>query len=107
MGHPNADLFNIVMGRSVHNGIEQRNDGFTTLEGKSLLPDVLGVQEGFESFCLVEFAQDTQLLFPRHSFVRDLDAFLNPVPLLWVLDVHVFDTHGAAVGITQHAQDVS
>ena len=38
--------------------------------------------------------------------VRALDPVLEPAPLLRVLDVHVLDADGAAVGVAQHAEDV-
>ena len=39
--------------------------------------------------------------------VRLLDALLDPAALLGVLDVHVLDAGGAAVGVAQDAEDVA
>ena len=39
--------------------------------------------------------------------VRTLDALLDPLALLGVLDVHVLDADGAAVRVAQHAEDVA
>ena len=39
--------------------------------------------------------------------VRALDAVLDPLALLRVLDVHELDAGGAAVRVAQHAQDVA
>ena len=36
-----------------------------------------------------------------------LDALLDPAPLVRVLDVHVLDADGAAVGVAQDAEDVA
>jgi hypothetical protein len=51
--------------------------------------------------------QDAQLLLAWRLGVRALDALLDPAPLLGVLDVHVLDAGGPAVGVTQHAEDVA
>ena len=68
-------------------------------------PDELGLQERLERLGLVELEQDAQLLLARRLAVRLLDALLDPAPLLGIHDVHVLDAGGAAVGVTQDAQD--
>ena len=51
--------------------------------------------------------QDPQLLLAGRLRVRLLDALLDPAALLGVLDVHVLDADGAAVGVAQDAEDVA
>src|SRR5690606_32037952 len=77
------------------------------LEAEALLPDELRLQEGLERLGLVELEQDPQLLLARGLDVRLLDPLLDPPALLGVLDVHVLDADGAAVGVTQGAEDVA
>jgi hypothetical protein len=87
--------------------VQECDDGLAALEREALLPDVLGLQEGLEGLRRVEAAQDPQLLVAGHLLVRDLDALLDPLPLLGVLDVHVLHADGAAVGVAQDAQDLA
>src|SRR6187402_2280366 len=76
-------------------------------EAEALLADVLGLQERLERLCLVELAQDAELLVVAGLLVLDLDVLLEPGALLGVLDVHVLDAARAAVGVAQHAEDVA
>src|SRR5699024_11029587 len=55
----------------------------------------------------VQPAQDAQLLVGGQLLVGDLDPLLNPGALLGVLDVHVLDADGPAVGVPQDAQDLA
>ena len=48
-----------------------------------------------------------QLLVAVRLGERDLDALLDPAPLLRVLDVHVLDADAAAVRVAQHAEDLA
>jgi hypothetical protein len=40
-------------------------------------------------------------------FVGSLDLFLDPLALFWVLDVHVFQTNSAAVGVTEDSKNLA
>ena len=83
----------------------QRDRRLAALEAEPLLADELGLQEGLEGLGLVELEQDPQLLLAGRLLVRLLDALLDPAALLGVLDVHVLDADGAAVGVAQDAED--
>ena len=74
---------------------------------KRFWPDVFRLKEGLERLGHIEPVQDVELLFAGDFGVRALKAFLNPLPLHRVGDVHVLDADRAAVGIAQHAQDVA
>ena len=69
-------------------------------------PDELRLQEHLERLGHVQPGQDAQLLVVVGAPVRPLDPRLDPGPLLGVLDVHVLHADGAAVGVTQHAEDL-
>ncbi len=94
-------------GRGLEDAVEQRDDRLAALEGEPLLADVLGLQERLERLGGVEPAQDAQLLRAVGLRVRALDPRLDPLALLGVLDVHVLDADGAAVGVAQDAEDVA
>lgn len=51
--------------------------------------------------------QDPQLLLALRCGARTLHPVLEPLALLRVLDVHELDAGGAAVRLTQHAEDVA
>ncbi len=71
------------------------------------MSNVLGLQEVFECFGAVEFAQDTQLFFARRAWCAYLDVILNPLTFSWILDVHVFHTDGAAIAVAQDSQNLA
>ena len=91
----------------VDDRVQQRDDGLAALQREALLADVLGLQEGLERLRRVQPAQDAQLLLALRLGVRALDAVLDPLALLRVLDVHELDAGGAAVRVAQHAEDVA
>ncbi len=93
------------LGRGLADLVDQRDRGLAALEAEPLLADELGLQEGLERLGLVELEQDPQLLLARRLLVRLLDPLLDPAALLGVLDVHVLDADGAAVGVAQDAED--
>jgi hypothetical protein len=82
------------------------DDGLAALEGEALLADELGLQEGLEGLGGVEPAQDAHLLVARRLGVADLDL-PGSTALLGVLDVHVLDADGAAVGVAQDPEDLA
>ena len=47
----------------------------------------------------------SQLFVAIGLCVRYLDAILNPLALPGILDMHIFDTNGAGVGVSQHAEN--
>ncbi len=105
--HPDGDLVEPALGGRLADLVDQRDGGLAALEAEALLADELGLQEGLERLGLVELEQDPQLLLAGRLHVRLLDALLDPAALLGVLDVHVLDADGAAVGVAQDAEDVA
>ena len=107
VGHADGDLFEILLGGLLDDGIQQGDCRFATFEAESLLADVLGLQEGLECLGLVELAEDAHLVIVVGLGVWLLDVLLNPTALFRILDVHVFDAHGAAVSVAEHPEDVT
>ena len=107
VGHADDDLVQAGLGGRVDDRVEQRDDGLAALQREALLADVLRLQEGLEGLGRVQPAQDAQLLLALRLGVRALDAVLDPLALLRVLDVHELDADGAAVRVAQHAEDVA
>ena len=107
MRHADRDLVEAGLGRRLADLVDQRDGRLAALEAEALLADELGLQEGLERLGLVELEQDPQLLLAGRLHVRLLDALLDPAALLGVLDVHVLDADGAAVGVAQDAEDVA
>ena len=107
VGHADGDLVEAVVGGGLADLVEQRDGRLAALEAEPLLADELRLQEGLERLGLVELVQDAQLLLARWLHMRLLDALLDPLALLGVLDVHVLDAGRAAVRVAQDAEDAA
>ena len=105
--HADGDLVQPGVGGVAEDAVQQRDEGLAALQGEALLADVLGLQERLERLRGVESAQDAQLLLAGGLGVRLLELLLEPGALGRVLDVHVLDADGAAVRVTQHAEDLA
>ena len=73
---------------------------------KRFWPDVAGVEEPLEHLGGVQAAEDVPLLVRGQSGRHPLDVLLDPPLLLEVLDVHVLDPEGPAVGVAQDVEDL-
>ena len=92
---------------SRQHGVEQRDQRLGALEREPALPDELGLQEHLERLGDVQPGQDPHLLVVVGGPVRPLHPLLQPGALGRVLDVHVLQADGAAVGVPQHAEDLA
>ena len=101
VGHRNRNLVDAATCRLAQDLIEKRNQGLAAFKRESLLPQIFGLQELFESLSVNQCRQNAALLLGRRSFERSFNAFLHPVALLRILDMHVFDTNRSNVGIVQ------
>ena len=99
MRHSDRDLEDVIVSRGPKDRVEERDERFTPFEGEALLADVLRLEEGLEGLRLVELVQDAQLLLAGGLRVGDLDAVLDPLALVWILNVHVLDADGPRVRI--------
>ena len=107
MSHANCCLFQLGIGCCLQNLVQGWNERLAALQREALLANKLGLQEGLEGLCLVELVQDSELLFLGWFFVGLLEFFLEPAALLRILDVHVLDADGAAVGVAKDAKNVA
>ena len=103
--HSDVDLVEFIGRGVLNNFVEQRNHRLGTLKRESLLPDVLGLEEGFKGFRLVELVENSQLLVVRGLFVGLFDLLLEPRALLRVLQVCVFNSDCPTVGIAHEPED--
>ena len=104
--HPEHGLVQPLLGGLGEHGVEQRYQRLGALQREPALADELRLQEHLERLGDVQPGQDPDLLVVLGPGVRPLHPGLDPGPLLRVLDVHVLDADGAAVGVPQHAQDL-
>lgn len=101
VGHAHDDGFYAHAWAFFDNGVEGWDEGFGAFEGEAFLADVAGMEEAFEDFCLVNFAEDADAFFFREVGLVEggFDMGLEPVAFGHVLDMHVFATDGTAVGL--------
>ena len=98
VGHPDDDLLHPVLGGGVEHGVEQRDEALRPLQPEPLVPEVLGVEEPLEGLGLVELAQRAEPLLAGQLRAGRLHPLLDPRLLRRLLDVHVLDAGGPAVG---------
>ena len=97
----------VGVGRRLEDGVEDRDGRLGALEPEALLAHVLGGEELLEGLGRVEPLEDVALVVGVELGDDALDLLLDPALLLGVLDVHVLDADGAAVGVAQHVEDVA
>ena len=95
------------VGRFGAERVEHGNEGLGTFEAEPLLPEVLGVQEPLERLGRVEPFEDSQLLGGGDDRRHALDACLDPLLLVGLLDVHVLDADRARVRVSQDPEDLA
>ena len=105
--HRDDHFVQAVLGALVDRRVHQRDLAFGAFQREPLLPDVFGLQEGFESLGGVELAEDV-FLFGHSGFdVFGLDPLFQPLLLFGLEDVGVLHADVAAVGVAQQAQHVA
>ena len=105
--HPDDHLVEAVLGGLVDHRIHHRDHRFSALQREPFLPNVFGLQKGFERLGGVELAQDVLLLGHRRLVVFDLDALLQPALLLGFEDMGVLHADVPAIGVAQHREHVT
>ncbi len=107
MRHADHHLVKAVLGALVDRGVHHRDHAFGAFQREPLLPNVFGLQEGFEGLGRVQLAQDVFLLGHSRFDVLGLDPFFQPALLFGVEDVGVLHADVAAVGVPQQAENVA
>ena len=93
-------------GRLVEHGVEHHARRLGALQAKALLPDVAGVQEALEDLGGVQPVEQVSLLGLVEVGRHALHVLLDPALLGRVLDVHVLDAEGPAVGLAEQLEDL-
>ncbi len=104
VGHAEHGLGRPGAGAFVEDGVEEHDGRLGPFEAEPLLPHVAGVEEALERLGRVEAVEDVALLDGVEGGGHALDVLLDPPLLLGVLDVHVLDAQGAAVGVAQDVE---
>ena len=108
VGHAHDRAVEALVGRGLEDGVEDRDQALAALDAEPLLADPLGAEELLERLGRVEAVEDVALVLDLELLLAlALDVLLDPALLLEVLDVHVLDADGAAVGVAQHPQDLA
>ena len=94
-------------GALVEDGVEEHDGRLRPFEAEALLAHVPGVEEPLEGLGRVEPVEDVALLDGVERGGHALDVLLDPPLLLGVLDVHVLDAEGAAVGVAQEVEGLA
>ena len=98
VGHTEYDLFDAETGSAKQYLGKRNHQGLATLEREALASDIGGVDEVLETLGLVQCAQDPGVRCRGVDLTRSgLHPLPDPVTDPGILDVHVFDSHCAAV----------
>ena len=106
MGHAHDRFVEPGLDGLVQDGVEDDDRRLRTFEPEPLLADVAGVQEALEDLGRVQPVEDVPLLVRTRRRRHPFHVLLDPALLVRVLDVHVLDAQGAAVGIAQDREDL-
>jgi len=96
-----------VVGSMAENFVKDRNGRLGAFDTEPLGTDVLRGEELFKRLCCVQTFEDAVLFVFGRLLVAILDTLLDPLLLFRALNMHVLDADGAAVRITQHAEQVT
>ena len=107
--HTDHDFLQADSAAALNQLIHRSDKTLATLERKTFLPDVLGMQKALQSFGRRQTIKDVLLLFRTEiGFgANALELLLPPALLILVGDVHVLGTDGAAVGLTQRVHQLA
>ena len=100
--HTNNSTVEMLCSSGRQNGVDDWDCRFATVEAKALCSYVLCGEKLFECFCSVETLHDAVFLRQRRLEGDPFQTSLQPTLLFSVLNVHVLNTDGAAIGFAQH-----
>ena len=108
VGHPDDELLGAQLAAPLHDGVQCREQAFSSLDTEALLSHKLLLEEFLEDGGLVELAENLLLLLlAEYGAVRELDVVLEPAPTLGLTHVHVLDADGVAVGGLEVGDDIA
>ena len=109
MRHAEHELFNTGSAAALDDVVDQRNQCVATLERKSLLPDVLGVQVALKALSGRQLPENISLFLSRELLVQTtrLKLVLQPESLLGVRNVRKLGADRSAIDLRQLRNDVS
>ena len=93
MRHADDQLFHAQLAAALQDLFERRHQRLAAIEAEALGAGIALVAEALEHFGIGQALQDGALAGQREFglVARHLDARLDPLALLELLDVHVFD----------------
>ena len=107
VSHCNGNLVDPAVCSLIQDLVQKRDQRLPAFQRETLLAQVFCLQEFFESLGVNERRQNMALFLSGRCFKGAFNAFLDPLSLVWVLDVHVFDTDRTNVGIVQAGKQIA
>ena len=109
MRHCDDKLFHALLPATLNDIIQQRNQCIAAFEREAFLPDILGMQVAFETFCGRELPQNVFALIGSETMLHAacLKLILQPQALLGIRNVSEFGADRAAINMGQLRNDVA
>ena len=110
MGHSDVHRIDSVLAAILDHRLERRDRAFAAVEAEALGADILAGEEFLPLLGVDDLGQDRLLALGGELddvVVLALDPVLEEAPLVEVVDVHIFEADGAAVGGLQHRDDLA
>ncbi len=109
MGHADHDVLDAVHATRLDHVLEQRDQAVAALERETLLRRVARGEVALEALAHRQVPEDVLLLLHGEVLARppDLEAVLQPQPLVGVRDVRELGADGAAVDVPQLGDQVA
>ena len=103
VGHTDDNLVRIGDAGLLHHPIHDRDQGFSSFQGKAFLPDIAGMQVFFEVLGSNDPVENPiTASFPEIRLCqRGLDLYLDPAFFCAVFDMHVLETDSSAIDLLQ------
>ena len=107
MSHCNGNLVDPAVCSLIQDLVQKRDQRLPAFQRETLLAKVLCLQEFFESLGVNERRQNMTLFLSGRCFKGAFNAFLDPLSLVRVLNVHVFDADRTNIGIVQASKQIA
>ncbi len=109
MGHADDHFLHAELAAALDDLLQRRDHGFAAVEAEALGAGVFLVEELLEHLGRGQALQDRDLAAVGEVALvaAAFDPHLQPLALVRILDVHVFDADVAAIGLAQHMDDLA